>query len=210
VRRGRRLPLPALGPFLLDLPDPPSPFSWQSLFENDQPVEIEVGFGKGLFLLTAAQARPGTNFVGVEIARKYQLFTAARLAKRGIRNVRLAKRDAREFLEQYVASGSVRAIHVYFPDPWWKKRHLKRRVFVSEFAAECERVLLPGGTLHAATDVPEYFEVIARLLENLPGMTPIATPQVQDAAHDLDYLTNFERKFRKEGRAVYRLAYARA
>jgi tRNA (guanine-N7-)-methyltransferase len=201
--------LPALIPFLLDLPDPPSPFSWRSLFENEQPVEIEVGFGKGLFLLTAAQARPGTSFVGVEIARKYQLFTAARLAKREIRNVRLAKCDAREFLRQYVASRSVQAIHVYFPDPWWKKRHLKRRVFVPEFAAECERVLLPGGTLHAATDVPEYFEVIARLLANVPGMRRVATPQVPDAAHDLDYLTNFERKFRKEGRAVYRGAYAR-
>ena len=107
------------------------------------------------------------------------------------------------------SSSSVQAVHVYFPDPWWKKRHLKRRVFVPEFAAECERVLLPGGTLHAATDVPEYFEVIARLLANVPGMTSIATPQVPDAAHDLDYLTNFERKFRKEGRAVYRGAYAR-
>ncbi len=209
MRRGRRLPLPALAPFLFDLPDPPSPISWQSLFENDQPVEIEVGFGKGLFLLTAAQARPSTNFVGVEIARKYQLFTAARLAKRGIRNVRLAKCDAREFLRQYMASASVQAIHVYFPDPWWKKRHLKRRVFVPEFVAECERVLLPGGTLHAATDVPEYFAVITRLLEALPGMRPIPIPQIPDAAHDLDYLTNFERKFRKEGRAVYRVTHAR-
>jgi tRNA (guanine-N7-)-methyltransferase len=209
VRPGRRLPLPALIPYLFDPPDPPSPINWQALFQNDHPVEMEIGFGKGLFLLTAAQAQPSTNFVGVEICRKYQLFTATRLAKRGLSNVRLVKCDAREFLRAYVVSGSVHAIHVYFPDPWWKKRHMKRRVFVPEFAAECERVLLPGGKLHVATDVEEYFAVIADLLSRQDGLGAIPAPQVRDAAHDLDYLTNFERKFRKEGRAVHRAAYVR-
>jgi tRNA (guanine-N7-)-methyltransferase len=209
VRPGRRLPLPALIPYLFDPPDPASPVNWQTLFQNDHPVEMEIGFGKGLFLLTGAQAQPSTNFVGVEICRKYQLFTATRLAKRGLSNVRLVKCDAREFLRAYVVSASVHAIHVYFPDPWWKNRHLRRRVFVPEFAAECERVLAPGGKLHVATDVEEYFAVIADLLSRQDGLRAIPAPQVRDAAHDLDYLTNFERKFRKEGRAVHRAAYER-
>jgi tRNA (guanine-N7-)-methyltransferase len=209
VRPGRRLPLPALLPYLLDPPDPASPINWQTLFQNDHPVEMEIGFGKGLFLLTAAQAQPSTNFVGVEIARKYQLFTATRLAKRGLSNVQVVKCDAREFLRAYVFSASVHAIHVYFPDPWWKQRHLKRRVFVPEFAVECERVLVPGGKLHLATDVEEYFAVITDLLSRQVGLRAVPAPQVRDAAHDLDYLTNFERKFRKEGRPVYRTAYER-
>ena len=118
VRRVRHLPLEALGPYLLPLPDPPAPIDWPALFGNDHPVELEVGFGKGLFLLTAALAHPGTNFLGVEVVRKYQLFTATRMAKRHLRNVRLACADARLFLSDCVGSASLRAVHVYFPDPW--------------------------------------------------------------------------------------------
>src|SRR5262249_53239841 len=93
LRRDRRLPLEELAPYLLEVPGAPAPLDWQAVFGNAGPVEIEVGFGKGLFLVTAAQACLGVNFVGIEIARKYQLFTATRLAKRGLRNVRLVKAD---------------------------------------------------------------------------------------------------------------------
>src|SRR6185312_9432534 len=134
---------------------------WREVFDKDRPVELEVGFGKGLFLLTAAQAHPEINFAGVEIVRKYQLFTATRLAKRDLRNVRVACADALHFLPRFVASSSVQAVHVYFPDPWWKKRHHKRRIFTPEFVAEVARVLAPGGRLLAATDVPEYAAVVA-------------------------------------------------
>ena len=80
VPRARRLPLEELAPYLLEVPDPPAPLDWRAVFGNDHPVEVEIGFGKGLFLLTASQACPGTNFLGIEIMRKYQLFTATRLA----------------------------------------------------------------------------------------------------------------------------------
>ena len=119
MRRVRRLPLENLEPYLLSLPDPPAPIDWPALFGNNHPVELEVGFGKGLFLLTAALANPDVNFVGVEVVRKYQLFTATRLAKRQVPNVRLACADARLFLRDCVAAASVQAVHVYFPDPWW-------------------------------------------------------------------------------------------
>src|SRR5689334_16781272 len=123
----------ALAPFVLETPPPgpgsppapPGPVDWRELFGNDHPVEVEVGFGKGLFLLTAGQANPGTNYFGIEIVRKYQLFTATRLAKRDLRNVRVACADARAFLRDRVVDRSVRALHLYFPDPWWKTRHHK-------------------------------------------------------------------------------------
>jgi tRNA (guanine-N7-)-methyltransferase len=209
VRRGPRLPLEQLAPVLLPVPDPPAPLDWRVVFGNNHPVEIEVGFGKGLFLITEAAARPGVSFLGIEIARKYQLLTATRLVRHGLGNVRLACADARAFLCGCVAAGSVQAVHAYFPDPWWKKRHHKRRLFTSEFALECERVLCPGGRLHVATDVEDYFTLITELLAGFVHLRLLPPPPPREPEHDLDYLTHFERKFRKEGRTVYRASYQR-
>jgi tRNA (guanine-N7-)-methyltransferase len=205
VRRAPRLPPEELAPYLLPAPDPPAPIDWAALFGNDHPVELEVGFGKGLFLLTAALANPAVNFVGVEVVRKYQLFSATRLAKRGLRNVKLACADARLFLRDCVGSASLRAVHVYFPDPWWKKRHHKRRVFTPEFAAQCERVLAPGGRLHVATDVEEYFGLMREALAPLAGLRLVP----DGPGDDLEYRTNFERKARERGRPVHRAVYER-
>jgi tRNA (guanine-N7-)-methyltransferase len=174
------------------------------IFGNDHPVELEVGFGKGLFLLRAAQAFPEVNFVGIEILRSYQLFTAARLCKRRLGNVRLVCADARQLLRDSVAAASLHAIHVYFPDPWWKKRHHKRRVFTDECACLCARALRPGGHLHVVTDVEEYFGLIRDLLAQQVGLHRLPPPEIRRPEHDLDYLTNFERKFRKSGKPIYR------
>jgi tRNA (guanine-N7-)-methyltransferase len=209
MRRISRLPLDELAPYLLEVPDPPRLLDWAAVFGNDYPVEIEVGFGKGLFLLNAAQAVPRVNFLGIEIVRKYQLLAAARMAKRGLRQVRLVKADARTFLRDCVAASSVQAVHVYFPDPWWKKRHWKRRVFTPEFAVQCARILRPGGRLHVVTDVADYFAVMQELLARHTPLVALALLPVNEPAHDLDYLTNFERKFRKEGRPIYRSLYER-
>ena len=223
--RGNRLPLDQLAPYLLEVPAPfgaratdssngrsPSPptphcIDWRTLFGNDRPVEIEVGFGKGLFLLTSAQAHPEVNYIGIEILRKYQLFTAARLAKRELGNVRLACADARMFLRDQVSTGSVRAMHVYFPDPWWKKRHEKRRLFTGEFVVQCERVLHPAGRLNLVTDVEEYFGMMQCLLSEKTTLHELTPPRPGTPEHDLDYLTNFERKFRKEGKPIWRAVY---
>jgi tRNA (guanine-N7-)-methyltransferase len=207
LRRARRLSLEELAPYVLEVPATPAPLDWQVVFGNAGPVEIEVGFGKGLFLVTAAQACPATNFLGIEIARNYQLFTATRLAKRGVRNVRLVKADARLFFRDYIASGSCQAIHAYFPDPWWKKRHHKRRLFTPEFVAQCVRVLRFGGRLHIATDVKDSFRMITEVVAIQPSLRPSPPQEDHEPAHDLDYLTNFERKFRKEGKTIYRQSY---
>jgi tRNA (guanine-N7-)-methyltransferase len=204
LRRISRLSLEELAPYLLAVPATPAPLDWSTVFDNDHPVEIEVGFGKGLFLITAAQACPGVNYLGIEIAKKYQLFTATRLAKRGLRNTRLVQADARLFLRDRVPSESVQAIDAFFPDPWWKKRHLKRRLFTSEFVVQCARVLRPGGRLNVVTDVADYFTVIMELVAQVPALQPLPLPDPREPVHDLDYLTNFERKFRKEGRPISR------
>jgi tRNA (guanine-N7-)-methyltransferase len=206
VRRAPRLPLEELAPYLLPLPDPPTVIDWPVLFGNTHPVELEVGFGKGLFLLTSAVAQPDVNFVGVEIVRKYQLFTATRMAKRGLRNVRLACADARLFLRDHVAARSLRAVHVYFPDPWWKKRHHKRRVFTPEFAVQCERVLGSGGRLYLATDVEEYFGLMREALRPLSGLGELP---IDEPGEDAVWRTNFERKAQERGEMVFRAVYER-
>jgi tRNA (guanine-N7-)-methyltransferase len=220
VRRERRLPLEELAPYLLegtflrasglgDLPRPATPLHWATVFGNANPVEVEVGFGKGLFLVRAAQAAPDVNFLGIEVVRKYQLFTATRLAKRGLRNVRLVLADARWFLRECVPPASLQAIHVYYPDPWWKKRHEKRRVFTAEFAVTCEQSLRPGGRLLLVTDVPSYFQVMTELVAQHTRLRPLPLPDLHEPSDDLDYLTNFERKFRKQDKPIHRAFYER-
>jgi tRNA (guanine-N7-)-methyltransferase len=209
VRRSKRLPAEELAPYLVPVLETARLLDWTAVFGNARPVEIEVGFGKGLFLIMAAKANPQVNFFGLEIVRKYQLFTATRLAKRQLFNVRVACADARLYLRDRVAPESVQAVHVYFPDPWWKKRHHKRRVFSAEFARAIERILKTGGLLHLVTDVEAYFRLILDIVSENTALRAVPPPSASEPAHDLDYLTNCERKFRKEGRPIYRAAYAK-
>ncbi|HJZ59118.1 MAG TPA: tRNA (guanosine(46)-N7)-methyltransferase TrmB [Gemmataceae bacterium] len=188
---------------------PLAPLNWESLFGNTNPVEIEVGTGKGLFLLTAAMARPGTNFFGIEIVRKYQLYAATRYAIRKLPNVKTACADAKAALRDYLPTGSVAAVHVYFPDPWWKKRHKKRRVFTPEFAADAARVLAPGGRLLVATDVEEYFGVMTGIVRAMPAFREVAAETSTAAVEEAGYQTNFERKARLSGTPVWRATFER-
>lgn len=214
MRRGSRLPLEQLQPYLHDLPVAPPPvplarIDWGAMYGNDRPVEIEVGFGKGLFLVTEAPTRPDVNFYGIEIVRKYQLFTANRIAKRELHNVRLACADAKWVLRDLVPAGSVQVVHVYFPDPWWKTRHHKRRLFTEEFASYCAGVLRAGGQLRVVTDVPDYADMVRQTVTGVPALIPREVPGEHAPQHDMDYLTNFERKFRQEGKPIHRLWFER-
>lgn len=213
MRRTKKLPVEQLAPVLLpDVPREavPPPIVWSELFGNDRPVEVEVGFGKGLYLLNAATNRPESNYFGIEIVRKYQLFLATRLVMRGITNVRVACGDGRAILKGRVAPQSVAVAHVYFPDPWWKARHRKRRVFTPEFCHTLGTILQHGGRLSIATDVERYFGIMTQIVREMgPAFAELPTPAASEGATDTDYLTNFERKFRKEGRPIFRAAYER-
>ena len=195
-----------LQPYLLE---PTGPISWQDLFGNDHPVEVEVGSGKGLFLISAATQFPKRNFFGIEIARKFARFTAGRLAKRSLANARIAQADARRVLTEWLPVASVAALHVYFPDTWWKRRHKKRRIFTESFVTQISRVLVPHGELHVASDVEEYFREIEQLLNRHAAFSRAESARARHAEHDLDYLTNFERKYRKVGKLIYRSHFVR-
>lgn len=182
----------------------PAPFDRAAFFGREAPLEIEVGSGKGLFLSAAAEGDSEADFLGIEIMAKYSRFIAARLAQRQLPNARIIHGDAQQFFRAWLAGDCIRAVHVYFPDPWWKARHRKRRVMNESFVKEIERVLVPGGKLHFWTDVEEYY---LSALECLAANTTLQGPQpVQEkpADHDLDYRTHFERRMRLHGEAVYR------
>lgn len=221
MRKPKKLPFEELAPYSIDLPaasvnrrpedrGPPTRIDWATLFSNAKPVEVEVGFGKGLFLVSSGEARPEANFFGIEIVRKYQLYAATRIALRKLPNVKTSCADAKIVLRDLIVPGSVSVVHVFFPDPWWKSRHKKRLLFTPDFAESVLQVLKPGGRLHFVSDVQDYFEMVTGILAEVRGFRLMPPPSENDPQHDMDYLTNFERKFRKEGRPIYRSQYEKA
>src|SRR5215469_11660009 len=141
---------------LRNFDDLPAPWEPAALFGRQAPLEVEVGTGKGLFLATAAGETPERDFLGIEVSRKYAFYAAGRLAKRGITNACVIYGDALRVFRERLPDASLAAVHVYFPDPWWKARHKKRRVMSAPFVTDIERTLVPGGRLHFWTDVQEY------------------------------------------------------
>lgn len=185
----------------------PRPWNPAALFERDAPLEIEVGSGKGLFLQSAAAAEPGHNFLGIEIARKYARYAAAQLAKHSLTNAVVIEGDAERLFGELLPSESLAAVHIYFPDPWWKKRHHKRRVMNERFVRDVSRTLASGGRLHFWSDVRDYFDAtLALIAEHTPLAGPLEVAE-RPAEHDLDYRTHFERRMRLGGEPVYRAEF---
>ena len=188
----------------------PNPWNPDALFGRSGPLEVEVGSGKGLFLRSAAAAQPEVNFLGVEVAKKYAEFIATVLAKFGLSNAKIVSGDALRIFRELIPDNSIAAVHVYFPDPWWKQRHRKRRVMRESFLRDVERTLLPGGSLHFWTDVEEYFKKTLLLLPkctSLEGPLPVLeTP----AENDMAYRTHFERRMRLTNQPVYRSEFRKS
>ena len=187
---------------------PTAPWS-ERLFGRSAPLEVEVGSGKGLFLAWAARAAAQRDFLGSEIALRYARFAAARLARAEIPNAKVIHGDAQLLLRDHLLDGSIDAIHIYFPDPWWKRRHRKRRVMNEAFLLDVHRVLISGGRLHFWTDVEQYFRLTCDLIANrIPLSGPRRVPEAP-ASHDLDFRTHFERRTRLADQRVYRAEFVK-
>ncbi|MEL7499863.1 MAG: tRNA (guanosine(46)-N7)-methyltransferase TrmB [Planctomycetota bacterium] len=206
---GRRA-LPKLDPtvdfsqHIGEVDDLTAPFCPQSLFPQTADLEIEVGSGKGLFVLNESGRVPERNFLGNEVARKYCRFAAYRLAKHERQNARMLCGDGLKLFRELLPDRCAMAVHVYFPDPWWKERHRRRRVMQPSFIADLERVLIPGGVFHFWTDVEEYFEETIGLMKEHSGLSDPQHVSERPAEHDMDYRTHFERRMRKHDHDVFR------
>jgi tRNA (guanine-N7-)-methyltransferase len=181
---------------LLDVEALDKPASWEAIFGTPVPVELEIGAGKGHFLTAMAESRPDSGFVGIERSEKWALHAARRAEKAGLQNVRLVHAEATWFLEEFVSAASVVAVHVYFPDPWPKRKHEKRRIWGETFVTEVLRVLALGGHIHVATDVRAYFLTIQQTLASIAALDQLGVPRSWP-------VTGYARKYLAVGRPVF-------
>lgn len=235
---GRRA-LPKLDPtvdysgHLCELGELPSPFDRQAWFPPAdsrssltdrpatdlrspplaRPLEIEIGSGKGLFLLNESGAHPETDWIGIEISKKYCRYAAYRLAQAGRTNARMLRGDGVDFVSRWIADQSVAALHVYFPDPWWKARHRRRRVVGEVLVEQAARVLVPGGRFHFWTDVEEYFDSGSEAIlagQKFSGPHPDGHTGAAVALESGDrYHTHFERRMLLNSHDVFRARFDR-
>ncbi|HUY89133.1 MAG TPA: tRNA (guanosine(46)-N7)-methyltransferase TrmB [Pirellulales bacterium] len=187
----------------------PQPWNAEALFGRAAPLEVEVGSGKGLFIASASAARPERDFLGIEIAHKYAKHAAAKLARLNRTNAVMVHGDGLRIFRELLPDASLAAVHVYFPDPWWKARHKKRRVMNEGFSKDVERVLQTGGVLHFWTDVEEYFQTTLELIRTTVALAGPFEVAEREAEHDLDYRTHFERRMRLGGEPIYRAEFRR-
>lgn len=183
------------------------PKSWTQIVGDHDRIELEIGSGKGLFLQNAAAKRPEHFFVGIELAGKFANRSAQRLAKHAPENTSMLRGDAKRFLQEVVPDRSVIAIHCYFPDPWWRNKHKKRRVLNEQTLNDIVRALLPLGEFHFWTDVLDYYEhICAEVMDSTPLLGPKYVPE-RPSQHSMDFTTHFERRARNDSQPVYRARF---
>jgi tRNA (guanine-N7-)-methyltransferase len=173
-----------------------------SLFGREAPLEVELGAGRGDFIIERAGKMPERNFLAVELAGSVAQLMALRAGRRQLTNVRIVRMDARPLVNLMLPELSVGAYHIYFPDPWPKERHAKHRLFTPYFVASLRRTLIPHAPLYVATDVRAYAEAIFTMLDTGDfHREPIEVPGASG--------TGFARKFIAAGREVYAGAFVK-
>jgi len=212
VRAGRMGPgqtraLAELGPRFV-LPFGESPPDWAAQFGRDAPRVLEIGFGMGDATAAIAQSLPGTDFIGVEVHTPGVGALLRQIGEKQLANVRIVQHDAVDVLEQMIAPESLAGVHVFFPDPWHKKKHNKRRLIQAEFVHRLATRLAPGGYLHCATDWQPYAEQMLQVL----AAEPLLSNSAEGYAPKPDYrpLTKFENRGLKLGHGVWDLVFVKS
>ena len=190
----------ASGILLPDLP-PSQALDLAAAFGNARPVEVEIGPGNG-FLLRRAGARAEINLLGIEWVRPYAMYAADRALRAGLCNVRLLCADAGAVFTNSIPPRGLSRVHIYFPDPWPKRRHRGRRLLTAAFLAAVRRALAPGGWVGIVTDHDDYFRQIRRGLAAADGLRQVAFDPVNDDSLSL-LESNFEKKYSDAGRRLH-------
>jgi tRNA (guanine-N7-)-methyltransferase len=191
------------------VPEGMASLDWPTVFRRRAPVILEIGFGNGEALVAAAAAHPENNYLGIEVHRPGAGSLLRRLEAQDLCNVRVMLGDASEILAQRVADVSLAAVHLFFPDPWPKKRHHKRRLVQPDFAALVARKLVAGGYFHLATDWPAYAEHMAAVLSRTEGLADASGSGWFQKLVAGRLLTRFEQRGRRLGHEVRDLVYLR-
>ncbi|MCF6283132.1 MAG: tRNA (guanosine(46)-N7)-methyltransferase TrmB [Candidatus Polarisedimenticolaceae bacterium] len=193
--------------FGIDLPD--GHLDLPALFDNDHPVIVEIGFGNGESLFQMAQNRPEYNYLGIEVHRPGVGHLMLRLAEGNLSNVRVMRHDAMEILRHHLADHSLAGLQLFFPDPWHKKRHNKRRIVRPEFIDLLRQTLQPGGFLHMATDWEHYAEQMMKELSAAEGFKNSVGDNNFTPRPDERPLTKFEQRGERLGHGVWDLIFIR-
>ena len=164
------------------------------------PWEVEIGFGKGRYLFERCGHEPGRRFLGIEIAGQYLRDWVRKSRRAGFQNFLALHGDALALLATSLPPGFAEVVHIYFPDPWWKTKHKKRRLLDPETVDLVLRLLAPGGRLLFATDFLEYGEKVVRILSGVPGLELRRLGEWPEGPR-----THYEAKFVAEGRPIVRL-----
>ena len=196
----------ATGGTQFDLRGVEIPLALESLIPGGESWEIEVGFGRGRYLLSRAEAEPHRRFLGIEIASEYFDLVRRRLVRRGLGNVVLLRGEALFILASVLPAEMTDALHIYFPDPWPKARHSKRRLLDTETVDLALRLVRPGGNIFFATDFLEYGARVQEVLSTHPGLRF----EVQAGIWPGGFRTNYEAKYAAEGRPIVRLIVTRS
>jgi tRNA (guanine-N7-)-methyltransferase len=175
-----------------------STVAWLTVFGNRHPVHVEIGPGRGEWLVSAAAAAPDVNFFGIERAARAAEAILAAAVRRNLVNVRVVAGDARCVVANLVADASVAVYRVFFPDPWPKTRHRGRRVMSGELARHVGRTLVRGGSVHVASDLRH---VVTDITERLVGAGLVPVPDATLPAERT--ITAFERKYSRAGGTFY-------
>jgi tRNA (guanine-N7-)-methyltransferase len=185
-----------------------APLDFVALFGRRAPVHVEIGFGNGESLAAMAAAHPENNYLGIEVHRPGVGVLLRRAAAEGLANLRVLSMDAREVLERRIPDGSLAAVYLFFPDPWPKKRHHKRRLLQAEFATLVQRKLAPGGVFHLATDWQDYAEHMLAVLSQAAGFDNAAGAGGY-AERGERPVSKYERRGARLGHGVWDLVFRR-
>ena len=198
--------LQTLGP-RYTLPYQPAPMDWAQAFGRAAPRVLEIGFGMGQATAQIAAARPDLDFIGVEVHEPGVGALLREIGERDLRNLRIVQHDAVDVLQHMVAPASLAGLHVYFPDPWHKKRHHKRRLIQPALVDLLASRLAPGGWLHCATDWQDYAQQMLAVLDACPALANTADGYAPRP--EMRPLTKFEARGLRLGHGVWDLLYQR-
>lgn len=187
----------------------PRPLDLPALFGAERPVVLEIGFGMGQSLATMAEAAPGCGFIGVEVHRPGVGRLLRAIDERGLDNIRVFCHDAVEVLEHCIPPGSLDTVQIFFPDPWHKKRHHKRRLIQPAFVDLLVSRIKPGGTLHLATDWENYAEQMLAVLSDRAELVNTAGEGKYSPRPESRPLTKFEQRGERLGHGVWDLVFTR-